>query len=450
MATNNLEVKFKVDATDVTRGSEDAKNKVKNAANEMASDVKNSSQKMEASMKDVANATEGIGEATKTATNAVKEMEREVDSSARHMERSLRNVSARQVGGLVARGLGEIGSQISENLGDTEGGALAGGALKGASAGIMMGALAGPIGMAAGGLVGAATGLMEAAIELKSAAQDQKMANFRTSQNFRNDIINRIEDEGNQKEVQSALDLFKTANGNEGTRFAINRAQELVDDRKSAYEKARNKYFELGKTNLTGNNEEDQKILAAIGAAEEEMDNAAAAFQEVAPLIAAITQAEHQIEQSIIGEINETKKRLDAEEARKKQMEEAARIAAEEDENERMIKRLERGMPAATAEDAEKINDHIAKLEEQEEEDKKKKKSLKGAFTDVGIRQTDSLTRIGGGTGYASFNNSTTQIQKNIDNNLKNVVKLMRESITETNSRLDALIAKDNTMTWAK
>ena len=447
MATNNLEVKFKVDASDVTRGSEDAKNKVKNAANEMASDVKNSSQQMETSMKDVANATEGIGEATKTATASVKEMEREVDASAKNMEKSLRNVSARQVGGLVARGLGQIGSQISENLGDTEGGALAGGALKGASAGIMMGALAGPIGMAAGGLVGAATGLMEAAIELKSAAQDQKMANFKTADDFRTDIIRRQEAEGRQKEVQNALGLFNTAEGNEGKRFAINRAQELVDDRQSAYEEARKRYYDLGmNSDLTGNNEEDQKILAAIAAAKEEMDNAAAAFQEVSPLIAAITQAEQQIEQSIVGEINETKKRLDEQEARRQKMEDAARLAAEEDENERLAKRLEYGMVATTPEEAEEIDDKIAKLEE---EKKKKENPLKGAFTDVGIRQTDSLTRIGGGNGYASYNNSTTQIQKNIDNNLKNVVKLMRESITETNSRLDALIAKDNTMVWA-
>lgn len=446
MATNNLEVKFKVDASDVTRGSEDAKNKVKNAANEMASDVKNSSQQMEASMKDVANATEGIGEATKTATASVKEMEREVDASAKNMEKSLRNVSARQVGGLVARGLGQIGSQISENLGDTEGGALAGGALKGASAGIMMGALAGPIGMAAGGLVGAATGLMEAAIELKSAAQDQKMANFKTADDFRTDIIRRQEAEGRQKEVQNALGLFNTAEGNEGKRFAINRAQELVDDRQSAYEEARKRYYDLGmNSDLTGNNEEDQKILAAIAAAKEEMDIAAAAFQEVSPLIAAITQAEQQIEQSIVGEINETKKRLDEQEARRQKMEDAARLAAEEDENERLAKRLEYGMVATTPEEAEAIDEQIAALEE---EQKKKDNPLKGAFTASTIRQTDSLTRIGGGTGYASYNNSTAQIQKNIETSLKTLISNQKNQNDQIIQKLDEFKNIDFTTTW--
>lgn len=447
MATNNLEVKFKVDASEVTRGSEDAKNKVKNAANEMASDVKNSSRQMEASMKDVSRATEGIGNATKTATTAVKQMEREVDVSAKNMEKSLKNISARQIGGLVARGLGQVGSQITENLGDTEEGAMAGGALKGASSGIMMGAIAGPLGMAAGGLIGAATGLMQAAVELKSAAQDQKIANFKTADDFRKDIINRQEAEGRRKEVQNALGLFDTAEGNEGKRFAINRAQELVDDRQSAYEEARKRYYDLGmNSNLTGNNEEDKKTLAAIAAAKEEMDKAALAFQEVSPLIAAITQAEQQIEQSIVGEINETKKRLDEQETRRQKMEDAARLAAEEDENERLAKRLEYGMVATTPEEAEEIDDKIAKLEE---EKKKKDNTLKGAFTDVGIRQTDSLTRIGGGTGYASYNNTTTQIQKNIESSLKTVISVLKDQTAETSSKLDALIAKDNTMVWA-
>ena len=44
MATDtNVNVKFKLDTSEVTRGSEDAKNKVKSTANEMASDVKNTS-----------------------------------------------------------------------------------------------------------------------------------------------------------------------------------------------------------------------------------------------------------------------------------------------------------------------------------------------------------------------------------------------------------------------
>ena len=289
-------------------------------------------------------------------------------------------------------------------------------------------------------------GSMEAAIELKSAAQDQKMANFKTADDFRTDIIRRQEAEGRQKEVQNALGLFNTAEGNEGKRFAINRAQELVDDRQSAYEEARKRYYDLGmNSDLTGNNEEDQKILAAIAAAKEEMDIAAAAFQEVSPLIAAITQAEQQIEQSIVGEINETKKRLDEQEARRQKMEDAARLAAEEDENERLAKRLEYGMVATTPEEAEAIDEQIAALEE---EQKKKDNPLKGAFTASTIRQTDSLTRIGGGTGYASYNNSTAQIQKNIETSLKTLISNQKNQNDQIIQKLDEFKNIDFTTTW--
>lgn len=184
MATQELNVKFKVDASDVTSGSKEAKDKVKDAASQMAQDVKSSSQKMEQSFKDVAKSTDSIKDATKTATTAVKTMETQVDASAKNMEKSMDSVSkkmsAMQAFHMGARGVQMIGG-LAQNIASSYGADetasniktvtnVATGATQGAATGF---AVAGPIGAAAGGLLGAANSLMTAGKELQDAAKSQ-------------------------------------------------------------------------------------------------------------------------------------------------------------------------------------------------------------------------------------------------------------------------------------
>ena len=205
MATQTeLNVKLKVDSSGVRTGTDEAKRKVKDAADSMAQNVKQSSTKMEDSMKGVSRATDGVADATRTATNAVRQMEGQVSSSASKMKKDLsdvasqmKGVSARQAAGVAAQGLRVAGNAVNwigENF--TEEGStgrdianVGGGALNGAASGVMLGAAVGSIipglgtavGAALGGAVGALTGaasaLWDASQELKkSAAERQKNA----------------------------------------------------------------------------------------------------------------------------------------------------------------------------------------------------------------------------------------------------------------------------------
>ena len=71
MATEELKVKFTVDAAGVKSGAADAKNEVKKAASEMESDVKHSSDSMESHLDKVADSAKNIEGAANGAGNAV-------------------------------------------------------------------------------------------------------------------------------------------------------------------------------------------------------------------------------------------------------------------------------------------------------------------------------------------------------------------------------------------
>ena len=177
MATEELNVKLKVDSKGVTAGLDEAKKDVKKQTDEMSNDVQRSSQKMEESFKDVGKSAENIGASTKTATNAVKDMEKQVESSSKNMEKSLDGVSKKMSTVMIARGAGRLagmaGGMISEYGGDNEGTKLAGGLLTSMGQGAAAGAMFGPIGAAGGALLGASKELMRAGKELQDAAKSQ-------------------------------------------------------------------------------------------------------------------------------------------------------------------------------------------------------------------------------------------------------------------------------------
>jgi hypothetical protein len=99
---------------------------------------------------------------------------------------------------------------------------------------------------------------------------------------------------------------------------------------------------------------------------------------------------------------------------------------------------------------------YISELEEREKKAKEEKNKnedekenpLKGAFTASSLRQTDSLTRIGGGNGYASYNNSTAQIQKNIETSLKTLISNQKNQNDQIIQKLDEFKNLDFTTTW--
>lgn len=57
----------------------------------------------------------------------------------------------------------------------------------------------------------------------------------------------------------------------------------------------------------------------------------------------------------------------------------------------------------------------------------------------MGGSPTDALTKIGGGTGYASFNNSTAQVQQRIESHLKSILALQKTQLQRIVDKLDSL-----------
>ena len=68
-------------------------------------------------------------------------------------------------------------------------------------------------------------------------------------------------------------------------------------------------------------------------------------------------------------------------------------------------------------------------------------KALQGIISRpfLGGSPTDDLTKIGGGTGYASFNNSTAQVQQRIESHLKSILSLQKTQLQKIVDKLDSL-----------
>ncbi len=442
MATDtNVNVKFKLDTSEVTKGTDDAKNKVKSAANEMASDVKNSSQKMSDSLQDV----------TKSATSAAKQMERQFDASAKNMEKSMNSVSKKMSAMMVAQGASNAMRMASSAvqsfgpaLGMDEGAAkTTGSILNGAATGINAGAqlgtvIGGPgmgtaVGAAAGGLMGAASALMTAGKELQNAAKAQDERAKSDLETARREIVhqNSVSKWTNEAKTLAAAAYgdsatFGTDEGKAALASEIASQQQRIADLRSQRNSIVMNYDENG--DVFAQAEKMRALDDAIAFATEKLNiftqTAEKAADEEQKAIAAQEAGIKAAEQAI-----EARKK-EAEAARKKTEAEEARIAAQMEKNE------------------------IDSLKDEKRESEKTmadyERQLQGVISNPSATPSDQLTRIGGGNGYASYNSSTAQVQKNIESHLKSVIKILQDSITETTSRLDALINKDNEMVWAK
>lgn len=450
MATNNLEVKFKVDASEVTRGSEDAKNKVKNAANEMASDVKNSSRQMEASMKDVSRATEGIGNATKTATTAVKQMEGQVSSSANRMKKDLgdvaeqvKGINARQVAGIASRGLGIAGNAVrwaSNNLAEEGSAAQAGlnvgaSALQGAGQGVMLGAAIGSvvpiigttvgaaIGGAVGALGGAASELWDASKELKKSAEERQQAAEKTLQQAGTELRERDKLSGWERENQVLMGgIGKTWWQNKSTGESISgeeRIFKVQEARQATLDKAIQERDDFVRKHQNDTGEEATRSAIQFSILERAVQNAAQHLQALAPVV----------EAARIAEAEKAKAVADAAEKEKQKNSETFDSIFNSAK-----KKLISGLT-----DEKKDQEHtLADYQRQ----------LQGVISRPAETPTDALTRIGGGRGYADYNNSTAQIQKNIENYLKTLISNQKSQIQEIIDELRTLKGPTE-MVWA-
>lgn len=454
MATQELQVKFKVDTGEVKSGADEAKNKVKQATSQMASDTKQASASMSSSMKDVQRATDGVANATKTATTAVKQMEGQVAQSAQKMSGDLgkvaeqiKGISGRQIAGIASRGLsvaGQATSWLANNVAEEGSDAqtalnVGAGALSGAGQGVMLGAAIGSIipglgtavgaalGGAVGALAGAASELWDASKELKKSAEERQKSAESSLQQHAADLRERDKLAGWDRENQVLLNgLGKTWwQSKDGTRsisgeervFRVQEARQEELDRRT---RERDEYIRAHQNDTGEAAVASATYLSVLDRAVQEAAQHLAALQ---PVVDAARRSEADKAKAVEQALAQADK-----EARAR---EAAAAKASEAEFKDQVK--------GKQEEIKESDRTIASLQSQ----------LQGVIGRPAQTPTDALTRIGGGRGYSGYNNSTANIQKNIETNLRQLIKVQEAQSAQLHEDLQTLISSRTEATWA-
>lgn len=462
MATQELKVKFKVDTGEVKSGADEAKNKVKQATSQMASDTKQASASMSSSMKDVQRATDGVATATQTATTAVKQMEGQVSQSAQKMSADLGKVAEQVKGistvqmahiggralGLIGRGMKTAGDLMPEDweTGKTVmniGGAALSGATTGLTTGAAVGGAIGSIvpgaGTAAGAAIGSAIGaaggaLLGAATELLSSAKAQREAAEELRKNAQKSLAEHGRDLDDRerfakydKENQILLSgIGKTWWENKSTGEKITgeqRVYQVQEARQAALDKATKERDEFVREHRYDTGDAAKEAAQKLYYLDKAVNEAAQHLQALAPVVEAAKKSEADkakaVEQALAQADNEARAR------------EAAAAKASEAEFKDQVK--------GKHEEIKESDRTIASLQSQ----------LQGVISRPAQSPTDALTRIGGGRGYSEYNNSTANIQKNIESNLRQLIKVQEAQSAQLHEDLQTLISSRTEATWA-
>ena len=537
MATNNLEVKFKVETSDLRKGSSDAKRTVKDTADQMARDVNGAAQNMSSSMGKVNDATKQIADAANTASNGVRNLENNVERSAANMERSLsrvsRQMSAMQMFHMGSRAVEMLGG-FATNIIKLSGGSkewkesaiedvqtvksVALGTLQGAS----MGTNFGPWGTVIGGLIGAGIALTEAAVKQKEAAEKQlgeyeKTANQIDTANQERLRQRSIQDMANmpdtqfdyktaENQIQAARERYETAQSNlnasldmaygrNGYRTALDLQKTVTAIMKGVRNGAPYPWsegfsdtiarfysfgpgtYDLGVINWFGKGgllealsnrqnidyaldsldikdledftpiekgEDWDKVfprgtLGATGGffkwfgdmlsanivnAQKELDEATKEYQMYAPLEARLAKFNADSEARM-----------------------RAPLPFDEDSMPVYYGADVTQEPRYWTEPVDKVDKEALAAGTQKLKDLTS--LLNGVVKGTGFSSpTDALTRIGGGRGYASYNDSAASVQKNIEANLKTLIKNQTEQNADILHAIENIGLNENAIEW--
>lgn len=157
--------------------------KLKGQTRQATSEIKQQTSQIKTEANSVSKAVDGIGNAasksasqmqkitaeTKKANQEAKNLEGSLGRLNQSMSQNKNTFGNRSAIGFAAAGIALIGNQMSQSENDNV--SMAGSALTGAASGAMAGSVFGPWGMAIGGLIGAGASLLTASSELKKSAQ---------------------------------------------------------------------------------------------------------------------------------------------------------------------------------------------------------------------------------------------------------------------------------------
>lgn len=450
MAQENLNVKFKIDTSEVKAGADEAKNKVKQTAQSMEGDVKKASASMSNSLKEISRSTDQIGQSARKATSDLGTMEGQLKNVSKQM-------SAMQAFHMGARGVGMLGGVASNILklqGDYEGAEnvdtlsnLGQGAFQGAAMGFAVG---GGWGAAIGALAGAGSALLEAAVKQKEAAEATLAAN--------RDVIENAESQ-NQDRILGNW-ASKTANAKD---FDMDFAEDQINAAKERIKQAQadlNDALDIAKgrisTQYTGTSfQVDGKTLMRgqdFGNIDWTDKGQTARLEE--QLGSGLFKYVHDLVTQNVKDANKELADATKELAILAPLQE--RIAREKAKIANLWNKTQSmwgySPDAKAFDDYQKGEDVKDRLKKEKETLSDYQSQLKGVSKSFST-PTDALTRMGGGRGYTSYNNSTAQVQARIETNLKTLISNQKAQVQQLVDQLkqiqDGLATQDPFATWA-
>ena len=431
--------------------------KLKQEAKKGMQEVVNETKKVEQQAKQTSKAVDDIGtkgkdvgsalqQAGQQGTQALKQVGNEAEKTANKIndiDKSVKNLKLGQAIGIASRlANSDIGRGIGNAVGDSLGMSgsergLAGTALQGGLQGAAMGAMvAGPWGAVVGGLAGAATGLIQAADEQKQAARElaasgENRANTIIRENLRKEIAKDREDEFNR----IAANPYETVKGNwyangevkevTAIQGAIDKAKWEIDGYKEEIQDAVQALKDLNSIDTSNYSPEDIKDHnASIEEQARLYEEYSARLEEATKRLAAFEALQAQLANLPVGpEIPEhVKAQRDAEEAEKKQAEEKAKKQAE----------AEAKAKADAEAKAQKALDMNWKKEQQDlvkgyQSQISSEESFLGRMN--GFKLTDSLTQMGGGSGYGVQMQGINTYVKTISTNIAGIKAVMQKCL---------------------
>lgn len=408
--------------------------KLKQQAQQGMQSVVNEEKKVENQSKQTAKAIDEIGQSGKNVghslqqagnqgSDALRQVGQEADKTAKKIadiEKSVKDLKLGQAFGLMSRfANSEIGQHFGNAVGDSLGMSdsdkgIAGGAVQGFLGGAAAGAMIGPWGAVIGGLGGAAAALLKAGLELQDA--------------------NKTEEEKARLNEANADKLWSTVRGKEEFNNLISGGTDEQLQERLEYERRQKTQLEQGiktfqdklikgvgeyGTPLTANerNRLANGITESVGKRGQAMDNIAILEAELArrdreadARVAKFLADEEAAKNSFMGP------QMPPEIAAQREAERQLQQAREDEAN-----RRQRAFDSYTIEQK---RENISNI--QDTQLKPLESMMNGMAS---FKLTDSLTRIGGGSGYGVQMQGISKYVSNISSNIQTIKGIIQQEL---------------------
>lgn len=472
-----LKIQAELDTSKLKQDAKNGLNSVSNETKKLENDARSAGRVIDSigtSAKGVGNAMASAGSQATSALKTVSSEAKNASSQVDNLAKSVKNINFKQTLGMVNQALptlAPVGRAMGKALGmsDDQIG-VAGGLVSGAMSGAMAGSAAGPWGAVIGGLAGAGASLLKAGEMLQKNAQDElqksqanqkKEETRKENEEFLNKTANATPDQlakmlldeiQIKNEIQRQIDTNYSddSTGLTGRGLVENLKKQNANYDKLEQERLiseeririiRSRMGEVGNSLVSGN-------VPELKTAEENRQRNLATLANISESEKFANENEN-ISQSVLAGGADTYARLSNEYSQR--LEEVTQklndSVGNQDEFNKLMKErnrlLEKSKIVETA-----YNEVVAKAEQAEQDAIKARETrqreqynliangMKDSASTLtnglgGMKLTDSLTRIGGGTGYATQMTGINKVVSDINENVASILKELQKNFNQ-------------------